>query len=352
MAPPPADAGYWSIGIPNLFSNISSMKTPTTLSNKVESTTGLVGLYASGPSNGKPNKLAKIEQTGSTTMEGSPLTGLNLTQSGKPERSGSRRPLLRWPGPRHDGPSSNSQKFVVLVVPMSHDMQFRLILDMRLSIEQCKLATYVFAKCGEVLFHFAEFEIPRGMFFSLIPPWTPHTDIINAWCMLVSMKCSKSIAPRVWFFPSHFAADVLREVAIKQLKNKYEYKWMPKTSHLEHVFVLVLEPADGWYLMLLNIKALKVYVLDVCHDDESKLFMTERNVVNSKHGSCDPSAWKKFNYPKDIPNELGSEEIAVWCLYWLQQEGGFSTKIFSPSVRGLVEAKAEHLWHDITTNKE
>ncbi|XLR30367.1 hypothetical protein S83_058267, partial [Arachis hypogaea] len=84
----------------------------------VESTTGLVGLYASGPSNGKPNKLAKIEQTGSTTMEGSPLTGLNLTQSGKPERSGSRRPLLRWPGPRHDGPSSNSQKFVVLVVPM------------------------------------------------------------------------------------------------------------------------------------------------------------------------------------------------------------------------------------------
>ncbi|XLU22885.1 hypothetical protein S245_058951 [Arachis hypogaea] len=127
----------------------------------------------------------------------------------------------------------------------------------------------ILLKCGEVLFHFAEFEIPRGMFFSLIPPWTPHTDIINAWCMLVSMKCSKSIAPRVWFFPSHFAADVLREVAIKQLKNKYEYKWMPKTSHLEHVFVLVLEPADGWYLMLLNIKALKVYVLDVCHDDES-----------------------------------------------------------------------------------
>ncbi|XLR34947.1 hypothetical protein HN51_044258, partial [Arachis hypogaea] len=86
--------------------------------NQVESTTGLVGLYASGPSDGKPNKLAKIEQTGSTTVEGSPLTGLNLTRSGKPKRSGSRRPLLRRPGPRHHGPSGSSQQFAVPAVPM------------------------------------------------------------------------------------------------------------------------------------------------------------------------------------------------------------------------------------------
>ncbi|KAL4393354.1 hypothetical protein AHAS_Ahas02G0043600 [Arachis hypogaea] len=388
MAPPLADVGYWSVGIPKLFSNISSMKTPTTPSNKdmidqamwnqVEPTTGLVGLYASGPSDGKPNKLAKTEQTTSTTLDGSLLTVPNLTRSGKP---GSRRPLLRRPGPHHRGPSGNSQQFVVPAVPMSHDMQFRPTLDIGLSIEQSKLAAYVFAKVtddakySEVLFHFAEFEIPREMFFSLIPPWTSHTDIINACCMLASMRCSKSIAPRVWFFPSHFAADVLREIAIKQPQNKYEYRWMPETSQLDHVFVPVLEPADGWYLMLLDIKALKVYVLDVCRDNESivrrETYMTRiRNVVHFKHGSCDPSTWGNFNYPKDIPSELGSEETAVWCLYWLQQEGGFSTKILASTLavrmrtaayliqseenhfRGLVEAKAEHLWRDITANKD
>ncbi|KAL4293776.1 hypothetical protein AHAS_Ahas18G0161900 [Arachis hypogaea] len=325
--------------------------------NQVESTTGLVGLYASGPSDGKPNKLAKIEQTGSTTVEGSPLTGLNLTRSGKPKRSGSRRPLLRRPGPRHHGPSGSSQQFAVPAVPM------------------CKLATYVFAKvtddakCSDLLFHFAEFEISRAMFFSLIPPWTPHTDIINAWCMLASMRFSKSIAPRVWFFPSHFAVDVLGEVAIKQLQNKYEYRWMLETSQLEHVFVPVLEPVDGWYLMLLDIKALKVYVLDVCRDDESivrretymtricrtlgKLFMTERNVVNFKDGSCDPSTWKNFNYPKDIPSKLGRKEDSPQRSLVLQMRTTAYLIQSEPNqVRGLVEAKAELLWRDITANKE
>ncbi|KAL4394323.1 hypothetical protein AHAS_Ahas02G0140500 [Arachis hypogaea] len=90
------------------------MKTPTTPSNKdmidrplwnqVESMTGLVGLYASGPLDGKPNKLAKIEQTMLTTMEGSPLRGPNLTRSGKPKRSGSTQPLVRQTGPRHHVP--------------------------------------------------------------------------------------------------------------------------------------------------------------------------------------------------------------------------------------------------------
>ncbi|XP_016182398.1 uncharacterized protein LOC107624419 [Arachis ipaensis] len=128
--------------------------------------------------------------------------------------------------------------------------------------------------------------------------------------------------------------------------------------------------------MLLDVKASKIYTLDVNRSPESivrresnmtkichalgKIFVHSRNLVNFRHTNPDPSNWGHFIYPQGLPKDLDrlltltaskrtvfnfawckqfdklltsvktfcSAESAIWCLSLLQHNGGFSTKLF------------------------
>ncbi|KAL4371141.1 uncharacterized protein DS421_6g185260 [Arachis hypogaea] len=81
--------------------------------------------------------------------------------------------------------------------------------------------------------------------------------------MIASLKAMRNKAPRIWYFLYDFATAVLADAPISQLQNSYEGRWMPQTNNLEHVFVPIWEAGDAWYVMLLDVKAPKIYVLDV-----------------------------------------------------------------------------------------
>ncbi|XLR67089.1 hypothetical protein S83_017761 [Arachis hypogaea] len=241
----------------------------------------------------------------------------------------------------------------------------------------------------EVLFELGGFEIVRGVFISLAPPYTPHPDLVNTSSMIASLRAVGNKAPRSWYFPYDFATAVLCDAPIEEIQQKYEGRWMPKTRDLEHVFVPIWEPADTWYLMLLDVKASKIYALDVSRSPESivrresnmnkillalgKMFIQSRNIVNFRHTSPDPSNWGNFIYPDGLPKDLQSAVSGLWCLSWLQHKGGFSTKIFrhignSDEVRmraalhvvqsdinrhrAFVQSKAEVVWQGITTSHQ
>ncbi|XP_020969443.1 uncharacterized protein LOC107621897 isoform X2 [Arachis ipaensis] len=95
---------------------------------------------------------------------------------------------------------------------------------------------------------------------------------------------------------------------------------MPKTNDLEHVFMPIWEPVDAWYVMLLDVKALKIYALDVSRSPESivrresnmnkirhalgNMFIHSRNIINFRYTSPDPSNWGNYIYSEGLPKDL------------------------------------------------
>ncbi|XLR61747.1 hypothetical protein S83_012419, partial [Arachis hypogaea] len=90
----------------------------------------------------------------------------------------------------------------------------------------------------EVLFELGGFQIVRGVFISLAPPYTPHPDLINTSAMIASLKAMRNKAARIWYFPYDFATAVLADAPISQLQNSSEGRWMPQTENLEHLSLL------------------------------------------------------------------------------------------------------------------
>ncbi|XLR58090.1 hypothetical protein S83_008762 [Arachis hypogaea] len=330
-------------------------------------------------------------------MERQPMLNLTRMLPNCPKPSAPRRPVVRQIAGGRNRRSSGIVDSILPSVPQSFKMYFRPTLGMGLSTEETKLAAYIFSRkeedpavhLGEVLYELAGFEVVRGIFISLAPPYTPHPDVINTTAMIASLTSAKSMAPVTWYFPSDFARDVLCDAPISKLKKSYEGRWMQETNALEHVFVPILEAADSWYIMLLNIKEAKKYVLDVSRTPESivrreanmnkicvvlgKMFVHNRNIMNFLHASPDPSNWGDYLYPEGLPNNLDSPESGIWCLSWLQHKGGFSPNIFnhmenSDHVRmktalhivqsetnqlcGYVSTKADMVWCGITSTND
>ncbi|XLR44416.1 hypothetical protein HN51_028539 [Arachis hypogaea] len=140
--------------------------------------------------------------------------------------------------------------------------------------------------------------VPRG-FSCPWCPWTRHTDLINTAAMIGSMVASKLMAPRIWYFPSNFVDEVLNDAHMDRLEAAYTLSWMPEMNDLHY------EPADVWYLMILDAKEVRVYAFDGNKTPKSiirreanmtrivnivcralgKLVMLNWNLLNLRHGT-------------------------------------------------------------------
>ncbi|RYR37667.1 hypothetical protein Ahy_A09g042535 [Arachis hypogaea] len=274
-------------------------------------------------------------------------------------------------------------------------MVFRPFHNMGLSLQECKLAAYIFGKelplelvtsPKEILFKYSYFNLPQALFMSLAPPGTPCLDItpttvfianqpfawlqiINPACLMASVRTRKSRTPRFWYMPTNFATDVLLDTPLSELAQHYQPKWMHETNQLEHVFVPIWEAVDTCYMLFLDVKGATLYVLDVSRSPKSivrreanmrricrvlgKIFSTDRNIANFRHTNPDPTNWGSFQYPEAIPNAV--DRIKIIQLY--------EKDIYSEAVRMrtatsiascdaneyacFIDVKSELLWRDL-----
>ncbi|XLU29973.1 hypothetical protein S245_066039, partial [Arachis hypogaea] len=221
-------------------------------------------------------------------------------------------------------------------------MVFRPTVHMDLTLDECKMAAYIFGKNDqylEMLFKFSTLEVPRAGFHSLSPVYMPNVDIMNIILMSASMRACCVLPPRVWYTPSLFADDVIAMRPFEVIRRKYMNRWMPATSRLEHVLVPVCEKTYTWYLMVVDVKHGRVYYLDVTRAPEHKerrgcnmrtillllaqFFMLESNMLSFSHVSADPTTWGPIKYPDGVPSYQECDDSCLWILNWIQTEGKF-----------------------------
>ncbi|QHO15377.1 hypothetical protein HN51_030816 [Arachis hypogaea] len=163
---------------------------------------------------------------------------------------------------------------------MNHEMVFDPTADMDLTYDECRIATYVYAKIDdldEVFVKFYELEVARGMFHSFNPKFVPHSDIVNIVVVFASLRASRDTLIRFWFLPSPFTVDVIQLRLIDVIVKKYLCRWMPTTTKLEKVIIIICEPNHSWYIMVVHVKQGKVYSLDITKTDEN-IERRERNM--------------------------------------------------------------------------
>ncbi|XLT83239.1 hypothetical protein HN873_004992 [Arachis hypogaea] len=272
-------------------------------------------------------------------------------------------------------------------------MVFRPTVHMDLTLDECKMAAYIFGKNDqylEMLFKFSTLEVPRVGFHSLSPVYMPNVDIMNIILMSASMRACCVLPPRVWYTPSVFADDVIAMRPFEVIRRKYMNRWMPATSRLEHVLVPVCEKTYTWYLMVVDVKHERVYCLDVTRAPEHKerrernmrtillllaqFFMLESNMLSFSHVSADPTTWGPIKYPDGVPSYQECDDSCLWILNWIQTEGKFkvsnlpwqhmdplklrmktATKIVlldCNEVRATVVSKADAVWRKVIRMKD
>ncbi|RYR30112.1 hypothetical protein Ahy_B01g054949 [Arachis hypogaea] len=340
LVPPQNTLLKWGSG-PQRHFGTNPSKAPTTVGatqdkdlrglpvwTQFESTTCVAGLYASSPQPTGPCKLPKLERIEVTATDATPPSTLKRMMASAFHAVRQTSPLSHEatetvPAIRRNRIENNSN-----CVPMAYEMAFRPTPEMELTMEQTKLANQISCIClweeapFGVLFRYGGFSIPRGVFMSLVPPWTPHTNLINTASMIGSMVASKLMAPHIWYFPSNLADEVLSGATMDRLQAAYTLPWMPETNNLHYVFVPIWEPADVWYLIMLDVKESRVYAFDVNKTPDSiirreanmtricrmlgKLFMLNRNLVNFRHGNPNPANWGNFHYPAGLPTDVDS----------------------------------------------
>ncbi|QHO10354.1 uncharacterized protein DS421_15g489110 [Arachis hypogaea] len=246
----------------------------------------------------------------------------------------------------------------IYLIPMSYEMVFDPTADMDLTYDECRIAAYLYGKTedlNEVVFKFYELEVARGMFHSLIPKFVPHSDIVNIVVLFASLRASRETPIRFWFLPSPFAVDVLQLRPIDMIVKKYLCRWMPATTKLEKVIIPICEPSHSWYIMVVHVKQGKVYALDITKTEEtmerrernmrtimitlSQIFKQEQNLSSFTEISPDPTTWGPINYPKGVPNQPNSNDSAVWCLYWLLNDGLLDPRRLGVMMNGKVRMK-------------
>ncbi|RYR67365.1 hypothetical protein Ahy_A03g013697 [Arachis hypogaea] len=234
-------------------------------SDQLDCTSLVSELFSLSPKPGRATKHAKIEPSEGVIVCSDPSmvvpTAPNL--SAIPRNDSTTPPRNRYP-----------------LTLQSFEMFFDPTADMDLTMEECRIAAYIFGKTdnyGKILFKFYELEVPRAQLHSLCPKHSPHPDIVNIIVMMASLKATREIPPRVWLLPSPFADDVLRLKPLDVVVRAYLCRWMPATTQLEKVIIPIYEVPDSWYIMVLNVKEGKVYCLDVTKSDET-VERRERNM--------------------------------------------------------------------------
>ncbi|XLT92874.1 hypothetical protein HN873_014536, partial [Arachis hypogaea] len=249
----------------------------------------------------------------------------------------------------------NVMESPILLIPLARiptfecsgfQMVFRPTVHMDLTLDEFKMAAYIFGKNDqylEMLFKFSALEVPRAGFHSLSPVYMPNVDIMNIILMSASMRACCVLPPRVWYTPSVFADDVLAMTPFEVIRRKYMNRWLPATSRLEHVvnvLVPVCEKTYTWYLMVVDVKHGRVYCLDVTRSPEHKerrernmrtivttvarqFFMLEPTMLSFSHVSADPTTWGPIKYPDGVPSYQECDDSCLWILNWIQTEGKF-----------------------------
>ncbi|XLR44916.1 hypothetical protein S83_029576 [Arachis hypogaea] len=271
-----------------------------------DSTTELCGLFTSTPDMPKPLKLPKLERIEMTCI-GRPASSMTrdmqVLMQDSVTQSRQKRNVLRQAvrGRGRGRRNNNAVDPAEPKIPKTFEMVFRPFHNMGLSLQECKLAAYIFGK-----------ELPLEL-------------IINPACLMASVRTRKSRTPRFWYMPTNFATDVLLDTPLSELAQHYQPKWMHETNQLEHVFVPIWEAVDTCYMLFLDVKGATLYVLDVSRSPKSivrreanmrricrvlgKIFSTDRNIANFRHTNPDPTNWGSFQYPEAIPNAVDRKEI-------------------------------------------
>ncbi|MED6162769.1 hypothetical protein PIB30_073656, partial [Stylosanthes scabra] len=194
---------------------------------------------------------------------------------------------------------------------------------MHLNLAQCKTVAYIFGhleSLGEMLFHYGAFHMARSVFYSLAPGQRIHPNVVNAMILLAAVAASRRFLVRTWFLPSTFATAVLAGAPLGELDEAYADSYMAATKSLRHVFVPVAEPDCAWYLLLIDLKKLLVFSLDVYRSAVStakkkadietlrhvvgSIFLLERHLWNFPRYILDPSLFGDVCYPDRIPHDL------------------------------------------------
>ncbi|XLR00597.1 hypothetical protein S83_066795 [Arachis hypogaea] len=110
----------------------------------------------------------------------------------------------------------------------------------------------------------------------------------------------------------------LIDAHMDRLEVAYTLPWMPEMNDLHY------EPADVWYLMILDVKEARVYAFDVNKTLKS-IIRREANMTRI----CRALGKLCYN-PAGLPTNVDGMDIAVWCLYWLLYKGRISPRIFNP----------------------
>ncbi|QHN81443.1 uncharacterized protein DS421_20g686930 [Arachis hypogaea] len=288
----------------------------------------------------KPHHLiATVEATNPIQPESA---GKSITRLSQGER-----------GVRHPRLISRLESLIFLI-PMSHEMVFDPTADTDLTYDECRIATYVYAKIDDldkVLFKFYELEVARDMFHSLIPKFVPHSDIVNIVVVFASLRASRDTPICFCFLPSPFAVDVIQLRPIDVIVKKHLCRWMPITTKLEKVIIPICEPNHSWYIMVVHVKQGRVYSLDITKTDEN-MERRERNMRTINTGSfrevsSDPTTWGPINYPKGVPS-LPDRRLGVMMSEKVRMKT--ATKIILPywnQKKRAMDQEAEKLWRTL-----
>ncbi|XP_025688673.1 uncharacterized protein [Arachis hypogaea] len=327
---------------------------------QLDCTSVVCELFSHSPTPMPPPKIPKVEQAGPISEHHKPpISTVDDANEILPELAGKSVAPLRQGGSgvRHPGLISRLDSPIYLI-PLSYEMVFDPTADMDLTYDEYRIAAYLYGKTedlNEVVFKFYELEVARGMFHSLIPKFVPHSDIVNIVVLFASLRASRETPIRFWFLPSPFAVDVLQLRPIDMIVKKYLCCWMPATTKLEKVIIPICEPSHSWYIMVVHVKQGKVYALDITKTKEtmerrernmrtimitlSQIFKQEQNLSSFTEISSDPTTWGPINYPKGVPNLPNSNDSAVWCLYWLLNDGLLDPRRLGVMMNGKVRMK-------------
>ncbi|MED6134619.1 hypothetical protein PIB30_038612 [Stylosanthes scabra] len=220
---------------------------------------------------------------------------------------------------------------------------------MGLDVKATRLAIYIYAFVGdprEILFRHDIHDLTRDDLLSPRPQLTPSAIVVNTLALVSSRNARRKTNANCSFLPSTFAAGILRGIVWDDVHHIYQCFWMLETTALEHVFVLIWDVDEAWYMMIPDVRKPKVYSLDVHRTVEnmarkenqmkavlrasSLMFATPTHILNFTDRSPDTSGWGRILQASGIPEDLTSVETAIWACSWLSHSGGFSRKIFGP----------------------
>ncbi|XLU71691.1 hypothetical protein S245_030744 [Arachis hypogaea] len=171
---------HWAVGVSKDIGSLLSW-------SDFDSTTELCGLFTSTPDMPKPLKLPKLERIEMTCI-GRPASSMTrdmqVLMQDSVTQSRQKRNVLRQAvrGRGRGRRNNNAVDPAEPKIPKTFEMVFRPFHNMGLSLQECKLAAYIFGKelpLEEILFKYSYFNLPQALFMSLAPPGTPCLDINN-----------------------------------------------------------------------------------------------------------------------------------------------------------------------------